>query len=303
MRKVLIPIISVVMGILLLVSIIMIPCMMIMNFFGISVTDGYVENNMEYSQMYKNTLNRNIKTGNGYVSLERLLYFYIEDEELSFNEIYKDNLDEETKSIKPISEVCEIEKYKNFSVCSKEEIEESGQIDEEQLKPFSPPLDISNMHVSSFFMEERIVFNKEDIHPAWDLATSNNTNVYSVCDGVVKKVSFKYNTNVPNKKGGRGNYIILECEIDEETKYDVIFAHLFPKSTQLKEGDTVKQSDKIAEVGNTGYSTASHLHYEVSFNGETVDGMSLIDFTFDDSIKELHKLDNNFNNNGLNPIN
>lgn len=293
MKKALIPIISIVMGILLLVSIIMIPCLIIMNFFGISVTDGYVEGNMEYAKLYKNTLNQNISSGNGYVSLERILYFYVEDDILSFKEIYEDNLDDETKSQKPISEVCEMTKYKNFTVCTKEELEESGQIDEEILKPFSPPLDINKMRVSSFFMEEREVFGKEDIHPAWDLATLNNTGVYSVCDGTVKKVDFKYSTNTTNINGGRGNYIILECEVDEETTYNVIYAHLYPNSFKIKENDDVKSGDLIAEVGTTGYSTGPHLHFEVSLNGVQVDGMSLIDFTNENVLPTISNINNN----------
>lgn len=301
MKKVITLVISIIIPLIIIICIIMIPCMMIMNFFGISVTDGYVESNIEYSKPYKNTLNKNISNGNGYISLERILYFYVENEELSFDEIYKDNLDEETKSLKPISEVCEMEKYIKYDVCSKEEIEESGQIDEEQLKPFTPPIEIKNMHVSSFFMEEREVFGIEDIHPAWDLSTDNNTKVYSVCDGIVKKVDFKYTNNVTNINGGRGNYIILECEVDEETTYQVIYEHLFPNSSKVKEGDNIKQMDEIAEVGTTGYSTGPHLHFEVSLNGEQVDGMSLIDFTYEDIKLPLPNLD--INNLSINPIN
>ena len=41
----------------------------------------------------------------------------------------------------------------------------------------------------------------------------------------------------------------------------------------------MKSWQQIAEVGTTGYSTGPHLHYQVSKDGNTVDGMSLIDFT------------------------
>ena len=297
MKKVLLSVIGIVIPLILLIAIIMIPCMMILNFFGISVTDGYVENNIEYAKPYKKVLNKNISKGNGYVSLERILYFYIENEELTFDEIYKDNLNEETKSQRPISEVCELEKYKKLSVCDKGELDESGQIDEEQLKPFSPPLDINNMIVTSFFMEEREVFGNEDIHPAWDFSSNNNTYVYSVCDGKIKKVDFKYESNITDISGGRGNYIIQECIIDEDVKYEVIYAHLFPKSTLLKEGDEVSVNDKIAEVGTTGYSTGPHLHFEVKLDGQEVDGLSLINFDDEDN-KVLPNLNNiNINNN------
>ena len=36
---------------------------------------------------------------------------------------------------------------------------------------------------------------------------------------------------------------------------------------------------KLAGVGTTGYSTGPHLHYQVMYDGNNVDGMSLIDFS------------------------
>ena len=42
--------------------IIIIPCLMLMDFFGANVTDGFVENNSEYADTYKSVLNQNIKT-------------------------------------------------------------------------------------------------------------------------------------------------------------------------------------------------------------------------------------------------
>lgn len=259
--------------------IILVPILMIMDFFGANVTDGFVENNSEYAETYKAVLNQNIKTGNGYVSLERILYFYLSTDSLSFKEIYTDNLDSETKKQKTISDVCEMKKYINLPVCSDSEIDVSGQIDEEQIKPFNSPLKISNMNVTSFFMEERIVYGNADVHKAWDLSASNNTPVYSTCDGEVTQVSFKYSTNSIDKNGGGGNQIKIKCDIDDDTTYEVWYAHLYPNSSKVNVGDKVKHWQQIAEVGTTGYSTGPHLHYQVSINGSYIDGMSLIDFT------------------------
>jgi murein DD-endopeptidase MepM/ murein hydrolase activator NlpD len=128
-------------------------------------------------------------------------------------------------------------------------------------------------------MEERIVFGTPGVHSAWDLAAGNKTPVKSVCDGTVKKVSFKYSENVTDKNGGGGNQIYLECPIDEELTYTVIYAHLYPGTSKVKEGDSVKAGDELAGIGTTGYSTGPHLHYQVQVDGENVDGMSLIDFS------------------------
>ena len=192
-------------------------------------------------------------------------------------------------------------KYINLPVCSDSEIESSGQINEEQLKPFNAPLKISDMNVTSFFMEERIVYGNADVHKAWDFSASNNTPVYATCEGVVTQVSFKYSTNTIDKNGGGGNQIKIKCENDEETTYEVWYAHLYPNSAKVKVGDKVKGWQQIAEVGTTGYSTGPHLHYQVSLNGSYIDGMSLIDFTSEDSSSYKPPLEKpSFgNNNGL----
>ena len=120
---------------------------MIMDFFGANITDGYVENNMEYADKHINTLNNNIS--NGYVSLERILYFYLEKDSLTFDEIYNDNLDLEFKRMKPISDVCLLKKYSYFDVCNKSKINDSGQIDEIQSKPFQSPINLSSATLNS----------------------------------------------------------------------------------------------------------------------------------------------------------
>jgi murein DD-endopeptidase MepM/ murein hydrolase activator NlpD len=46
------------------------------------------------------------------------------------------------------------------------------------------------------------------------------------------------------------------------------YGHL--KEYLVKPGTSVKRGDQIALVGNTGRSTAPHLHYEVHLNGIAV---------------------------------
>lgn len=251
---------------------------MVMDFFGANITDNYVENNMDYAETYKSTLNQALKNGLGYVPLNRILYFYLENDNLSFYQIYQDNIDKDSNKLLEISEVCKLSTYKILSGCKTSEISSSGQIDEEQNKPFTTPIDFSKVTITSFFMEERIVFGKEDVHSAWDLAAANQTPVKAVCDGTIKKVSFTQSENVTNTNAGGGNQIWLSCAVDD-IEYTVWYAHLYPNSAKVKEGDTVHAGDQIAEVGTTGYSTGPHLHYQVQLNGSNVDGMSLIDFS------------------------
>ena len=264
-------------GMICMAIVIIVPVLMILDFFGANITDNYVENNMDYADKYKETLNKALKNGYGYVPLNRILYFYLEDEKLSFYDIYIDNIDRDSNKLMPISEVCVLNKYKIYDVCK--ELDSSDQLDVEQNKPFVPPIDFSKATVTSFFMEERIVFGKSDVHSAWDLAAGNKTPVKAVCDGEVIQVSFTQKENVTNTSAGGGNQIKIKCVIDEEVKYTVWYAHLYPDTAKVKVGDNVKAGDELAGVGTTGYSTGPHLHYQVQLDGNNVDGMSLIDFS------------------------
>lgn len=261
--------------------IILIPVLMIMDFFGANITDDYVENNAEYASEYKRVLNQNLKNGKGYVPLTRILYFYLANDELSFDKIYQDNIDPDTNKLMEISRVCEINNYSVLSVCKTESIEESNQVDEEQNKPFHTPVDFKNITVTSIFMEQRIVFGEEDVHSAWDLAGTNQTPVYSVCDGTITNVSFTQKENITNKKASGGNMIYLQCEVDDII-YEVSYAHLYPNSSKVKTGDKVLAGQQLAGIGTTGYSTGPHLHFQVKRDGNNIDGMSLINFNTDE---------------------
>lgn len=264
-------------GMVVMALVIIIPCLMILDFFGANITDDYVENNMDYADQYKETINKALRNGYGYVPLNRILYFYLEDDKLSFYDIYVDNIDKDTNKMMTISEVCELQKYKKYEGCK--DLDSSNQIDEEQNKPFVPPIDFSKATVTSFFMEERVVFGESDVHSAWDLAADNNTPVKATCDGTVIQVSFSQKENVTNTSAGGGNQIKIKCEVDDEVAYTVWYAHLYPDSSKVKEGDSVKAGDELAGVGTTGYSTGPHLHYQVQLDGNNVDGMSLINFS------------------------
>lgn len=267
---------------IIVLMIVLIPCLMLLDFFGANITDDYVENNMDYAPAYLNVANKYIKAGNGYVSLSRILYFYLENDKLTFDEIYYDNLDPETKQVLPVSDVCLLNKYKTLSVCDSYAIDDSNQINELQLKPLSKPMDFSKITITSFFKQERVVFGKQDVHSAWDLAAPNKTPLLSVCDGEVDSVSFKFSENKTDTSGGGGNTIKIKCEIEDGPTYYVTYAHLYPDSGKVKAGDKVTAGTEIAGVGTTGYSTGPHLHFQVQTeDGSLVDGMSLVNFSDD----------------------
>jgi murein DD-endopeptidase MepM/ murein hydrolase activator NlpD len=62
--------------------------------------------------------------------------------------------------------------------------------------------------------------------------------------------------------------------LDHGYGIETIFAHA--KSVHVRRGDIVSRGHLIAKIGNTGYSTGPHLHYEIRVNGVSVDPLFYI---------------------------
>ena len=260
--------------------VILIAVLMIFDFFGSNLTKEKIENNLEYGDAYLNAVNENIK--DGYVPLQRILYFYLEDESLTIDTLYKLNLNKEDRKLEKIEVVCEDERVKNLSACTEESIEENREYLEVTTTRFNFPLDTNSYTVSSFFNQQREVYGEFDTHQGFDFATQAGTPVYSVCNGTVSRVTFTQNENVPYNVSGNksGNIITIACDEDYENTYYVMYAHLYPNSAKVKVGDQVNHWTEIAAVGTTGYSTGNHLHYQVNDEEKNaIDGMKFIDFS------------------------
>jgi murein DD-endopeptidase MepM/ murein hydrolase activator NlpD len=100
------------------------------------------------------------------------------------------------------------------------------------------------------------IYKIRKFHYGMDFTSPVGTDVYATGDGVVKDV---VNSNV-----GYGKYI----EIDHGYGYTTLYAHL--NDFNVRKGQKVKRGEVIGYVGNTGTSTAPHLHYEVHRNGTAV---------------------------------
>lgn len=86
---------------------------------------------------------------------------------------------------------------------------------------------------------------------------SRGTDILAARDGVVVTA---YNDG--NWNTGFGNY----CIIDHGNGVQTLYAH--SSDIQVCEGDTVKQGQVIGIVGDTGNTTAPHLHFEVRVENE-----------------------------------
>jgi len=59
--------------------------------------------------------------------------------------------------------------------------------------------------------------------------------------------------------------------IRHSDRYTTRYCHLAHGSIRVKAGDRVRKGQVIATIGNTGLSTAAHLHLEVFDNGNRID--------------------------------
>jgi murein DD-endopeptidase MepM/ murein hydrolase activator NlpD len=110
---------------------------------------------------------------------------------------------------------------------------------------------------SGFGMRIHPIYKVKRMHTGCDFAAVRGTPVYSTGDGVVRLVVMS--------PGGYGK----EIEIDHGYGYVTKYAHL--EGFNVKVGQRIKRGEMIGFVGNTGASTAPHLHYEVIKNGIKVD--------------------------------
>ncbi|HPR65157.1 MAG TPA: M23 family metallopeptidase [Thermoanaerobaculia bacterium] len=100
---------------------------------------------------------------------------------------------------------------------------------------------------------------KQDYHQGLDFAAPSGTPVMATADG---KVSFA--GRYPLRKSAAwwryGNIVVL----NHGDNFMTIYAHL--DKALVKNGQKVSRGQTVGEVGNSGWSTSPHLHYEIRTN-------------------------------------
>jgi murein DD-endopeptidase MepM/ murein hydrolase activator NlpD len=98
------------------------------------------------------------------------------------------------------------------------------------------------------------------MHYGQDFSAPVGTPVYATGNGKVIQVS--------GSKRSRVDFGLV-VKIDHGYGYETLYGHL--SAFNVKVGQEVKRGDIIAYVGDTGKSTAPHLHYEVHKDGKRID--------------------------------
>ena len=114
---------------------------------------------------------------------------------------------------------------------------------------------------STFKMRVHPITGVYKLHSGIDIPAPTGTNFLAANDGVVVKAG--YNT-------AYGNMVM----IDHGGGVSTLYAH--GDKIMVTLGQTVKKGDVVLQVGETGYATGPHTHFEVRINGTPVDPLPYV---------------------------
>ena len=133
------------------------------------------------------------------------------------------------------------------------------------------PLPVGTFVLTSPFGNRTSPFtNTVDFHSGLDLAAREGTPVLASGGGrVVFAGRYPLRRNVGWWR--YGNVVVLT----HGPRYLTIYAHLH--EITVRRGATVRRGEQVGSVGNTGWSTSPHLHYEVRVRNEASDEPEPVD--------------------------
>ena len=116
------------------------------------------------------------------------------------------------------------------------------------------PLEFSRI-TSGFGMRRHPIFQQWRAHQGVDYGAPVGTRVKSTGDGVV---------SFAGRRNGYGNLIVLR----HHGGYSTYYAHLRNLALGLRAGSRVVQGEIIGYVGQTGWASGPHLHYEFHLHNQ-----------------------------------
>ena len=119
--------------------------------------------------------------------------------------------------------------------------------------PLISPIDVKfRLGDGMRYRPEHPVTGAPSMHNGQDISAPIGTEVHATGDGTV------FDTG---RNSGLGNFVV----IDHVYGYRSTYGHL--SRINVTKGSHIKRGDLIGLVGNTGLSSGSHLHYEITRNG------------------------------------
>lgn len=121
--------------------------------------------------------------------------------------------------------------------------------------PDIAPLDGKQSITAEYGPRMHPIFKKEMLHQGVDFKAPAGTPILATADGTVIFAKEE-------------KFYGLKVIIQHDDHYESLYAHM--SSIKVKAGEHIKKGTVIGLVGNSGASTAPHLHYEVLKDGQPV---------------------------------
>lgn len=137
--------------------------------------------------------------------------------------------------------------------------EEQDIVDTKNTTTFIKPVEGSVS--SKFGQRDTATGSVPKNHTGTDIAANMGTKIIASTDGEVVLYS---------EEGDYGKHIKIQIG-----EVSIIYAHC--NNIYVKQGDTVKQGQEIAEVGSTGNSTGPHLHFEIRYKERVLDPQKILE--------------------------
>lgn len=187
--------------------------------------------------------------------------------------IYEEkNEDENIEAVETVEKIEEVEDKSSENIENKEELNGVGGGISENIE--------SSISTQNEDLEAIKKLNIEIVWPVQGTITSR----YGVREEIFEEIG-KYHTglDIANKKGTEIKSAtygkVVKCELNnkyygnniEIENNGVIFKYAHLDEILIDEGKDVSIGETIGKMGSTGYSTGPHLHFEIIFNGNTLD--------------------------------
>lgn len=127
--------------------------------------------------------------------------------------------------------------------------------------PFAVPIKTAFRFTSGFGYRRDPKGAGTRMHAGTDFAGAYGSPIYATADGVVTHAGWD---------SGYGRLVKIQHDFGIETRY----AH--QSNIRVKVGQRVSRGERIGDMGNSGRSTGTHLHYEVRIGGKPVNPMTFI---------------------------
>lgn len=123
------------------------------------------------------------------------------------------------------------------------------------------PLEFSRV-TSGFSMRFHPILQEWRAHKGVDYGAPSGTRVRATGDGFI---------DFAGRQGGYGNVVIIK----HNGNYSTAYGHLQGFAAGIRRGSRISQGDILGYVGQTGWATGPHLHYEFRINNQQVNPLAL----------------------------